>query len=140
MTINKVRERIASSLNVSAVTSTCELYPELNTPDSADFPRATYYVIDDLLDRDENIYNDEYTTLGETVVQLKAYYPSDVNGAETSATAMLETMRRLIYPANLSDDIFRVGSVTTQTQFTERDVNGVWIAIGRYRIKYNMLS
>jgi len=138
--INKVRERIAASLNVSAVTSTCELYSELNTPNNADFPRATYYVIDDLLDRDEKIYNEEYTTLGETVVQLKAYYPSDVNGAETSATAMLETMRRLIYPANLTDDIFRAGSVTTQTQFTERDVNGVWIAIGRYRIKYNMLS
>jgi len=138
--INKVRERIAASLNVSAVTSTCELYSELNTPDNADFPRATYYVIDDLINRDENIYNEEYTTLGETVVQLKAYYASDVNGAETSATAMLEIMRRLIYPANLSDDIFRVGSVTTQTQFTERDANGVWIAIGRYRIKYNMLS
>jgi len=51
-------------------------------------------VLDDLLTKDENIYNDKYTTLGEVVVQLKAYLPADVKGAETTATAMLETMRR----------------------------------------------
>jgi len=140
MSINKVRARLYSVLNVTAVTSVCNLYSELNVPDEKILPRATFTVLDDLLTKDENIYNDKYTTLGEVVVQLKAYFPADVKGAETTATAMLETMRRLISPANLTDTVFRAASVDTQTQFTERDTNGVWIAIGRYRVKYNMLD
>jgi len=136
----KIREQIYAALNVSAVTSTHNLYPELQTPEEEVFPRATWLVLDNLYSGDEKIYNNKHYSLAETVVQLKVYEAADTNteDPEAEAATMLETMRRLISPANLTDATFKVGKTEVQSESSLRDANGVWIAIGRYRVLWNM--